>query len=437
MAAVDSTHDPSLRSWVHSANDGRTDFPIQNLPLGVFRRRSPAAPSRIGVGIGDQILDLVSCRERGLLNGLSDAELDACSADTLNALAALGPSASNAVRRRASAILALGGSGPREEVLVAMDHAELLLPIAAGDYSDFYASVFHASNVGSMFRPESPLLPNYKHVPIAYHGRASSIVVSGTSIRRPSGQTKAASAPAPSFGPTERLDYELEMAAVIGVGNEMGRPVSIDRAETHLFGLCLMNDWSARDIQAWEYQPLGPFLGKSFATTIAPWIVSAEALAPFRSGAFARPAGDPQPLPYLRSAADESSGGFDVTVEAFLRTARMRDEKVEPHRLSRGSLRNLYWTVAQMIAHHTSNGCNLRPGDVLGTGTLSGPDDQSKGCLLEILRGGSHTIQLPTGETRGFLADGDEVIFRAYCERDGFARIGFGECSGVIIRSTR
>jgi fumarylacetoacetase len=314
-----------------------------------------------------------------------------------------------------------------------MAEAELRLPLAVGDYTDFYASVHHATNVGSMFRPDNPLLPNYKWVPIGYHGRASSLVPSGTPVQRPAGQLKDPKSEAPSFGPSRSLDYEMELGFVVGSGNALGSPVPIGQAESHLFGLCLVNDWSARDIQSWEYQPLGPFLAKSFATTISPWVVTMEALEPFRVPAFRRPPGDPEPLPYLDSAAGRSRGGLDLTVEVYLTTERMRAAGNPPHKLSRASARDLYWTLAQMLTHHTSNGCSLRPGDLFATGTVSGPAKDSRGCLLELTWRGSEPLTLPSGETRKFLEDGDEVILQGYCEREGAARIGFGECRGVVI----
>ena len=300
----------------------------------------------------------------------------------------------------------------------------MLLPVAIGDYTDFYASVHHATNVGSMFRPDNPLLPNYKWLPIGYHGRSSSIVVSGTPVRRPSGQTKDDASPAPVFGPSKRLDYEMELGMFIGPGNDLGEPIAVGSALDHVFGFCLVNDWSARDVQTWEYQPLGPFLAKSFATSISPWIVTLDALEPFRTRAFERASGDPEPLPYLRDDV-----GYDINVEVWLRTKKMS----EPVRLSRGNFRDMYWTVAQLVAHHTSNGCNLRPGDLLASGTISGPEKDARGCLLELTWRGTEPIQLPTGETRRFLEDGDEVILRAYCEREGVPRIGFGECRGVVV----
>lgn len=430
---IDDTHDPRLRSWVDSANVEGTDFPIQNLPFGVFRRLDDEEPPRIGVAIGDQILDVSRCHEAGLLDGLSRELQEAVAAPMLNSLMALGRSAMAQLRPRLTKILGADRWGADPTLLVPMDQAALQLPAAIGDYTDFYASIYHATNVGRLFRPENPLLPNYKHVPIAYHGRSSSIVVSGTDIIRPSGQVKPPDAQQPFFGPSNRLDYELEIGAYVGNGNTLGQPVALDGAEAHLFGLCLLNDWSARDIQAWEYQPLGPFLAKNFATTISPWVVTLEALAPFRSPAFARPPDGPTPLPYLTSTDNDKAGGVDIRVEVFLRSAEMREEGREPLRLSRNSFRELYWTLAQMLTHHTSNGCNLRAGDLLGSGTVSGPRNDSLGCLLEITRQGNEPLMLPTGEERRFLADGDEVMFHGYCERDGYARIGLGECRGLIV----
>lgn len=426
---IDDTHDARLRTWIESANSPANDFPIQNLPFGVFRRSGTNDRPRIGVAIGDQIVDLAYCREHGQLTGLSESLQDACSASVLNPLVALGPLAGG-LRHRLTQLLRF--DAPRESgYLVAMRNADLLMPVEPRGYTDFYASIFHATNVGRLFRPDTPLLANYKHVPIAYHGRTSSIVVSGTSVRRPWGQTKGSNESSPAFRPSQRLDYEAEVAAVIGCGNALGDSIDIDKAEAHVFGLCLLNDWSARDIQAWEYQPLGPFLGKNFATSISPWIVTLDALAPFRCPPFARAATDPQPLPYL-VPTDGSNAGFGVTIDVELRSARMRDENLPAIRLSTGSLADMYWSVAQMVTHHASGGCNLLPGDLLASGTVSGARDDSRGCLLEIT-GGSRSIELPTGEQRLFLADGDEITFHGYCERPGYTRIGFGTCTGVIL----
>ena len=433
--SLDATHDPNLRSWVESANQKDTDFPIQNLPFGVFRRQGSTEPPRIGVAIGDQIVDLTRCSETGLLQELPQKLQQACTAPNLNPLMAMGSEASSALRDRLSELLRTDGSTPPPEggILIPMSEAELLLPTTIGDYTDFYASIFHATNVGKLFRPDNPLLPNYKYVPIAYHGRASSIVPSNTPVKRPQGQRKRAEEATPTFGPSQLLDYELEVGFFVGAGNELGQPVAIANAEEHIFGLCLVNDWSARDIQAWEYQPLGPFLSKSFTTTISPWVVTLEALAPFRCPAFQRAEADPLPLPYLSSPQNTSDGGFDLTVEVLLRSQQMRDEGMQPFRLSLGSFQQMYWTLAQMLTHHTSNGCNLRPGDLLASGTVSGTQEGSQGCLLEITQRGSKPIELPTGEVRAFLADGDEVILRGYCEKEGYAKVGFGECWGLVL----
>ncbi len=418
-------------SWVESANQADADFPIQNLPFGVLR---DGASSVIGVAIGDRILDLRRAEKAGLLAGLPAALIEACVAPVLNPLMSLGRNSWLALRQRLGELLRAGDErqGDAERVLLAQREAEMLLPAHIGDYTDFYASIHHATNVGKLFRPDNPLLPNYKYVPIGYHGRASSIVVSGVGVRRPCGQSKDAAAEAPVFGPSRALDYELEVGFFTGPGNQLGQAVPIAEAESHIFGLCLVNDWSARDMQSWEYQPLGPFLAKSFATTISPWIVTMEALAPFRVPAFARPEGDPDPLPYLTAAGDRERGAVDLTLEVYLASRRMRDAGVPAQLLSRGNLRNLYWTLAQLLTHHASNGCNLRPGDLMASGTVSGAQPEERGCLLELTRRGADPIALPGGESRKFLEDGDEVILRGYCERAGFARIGFGDCRGIV-----
>ena len=409
----------AARSWVESANDPQSDFPLANLPYGVFRRKGSDEAPRGGVAIGDQVLDLAAV---GLDTG-----------PNLNRLAAAGRKAWRDLRR----VLTLGLSDARQakrfsKFLVPMRKAELFLPVAIGDYSDFYAGIHHALAVGRLFRPDNPLLPNYKWLPIGYHGRASSVVVSGTPVARPRGQTKAPDAAAPAFGASQRLDYEAELGFVIGPGSRLGHPVGIRHALEHVFGVVLLNDWSARDLQAWESQPLGPFLAKSFATTVSPWIVTLEALEPFRCPAFARAEGDPQPLPHLYDARDQRQGGYAISTEMLLRSAKMRAQRMEPLRLAQCSLRDAYWTVAQMVAHQASNGCNLQPGDLLGSGTLSGTAPGSAGSLLELTQGGKARIELPTGETRTFLADGDEVIQRGRCEAEGAVPIGFGEAAGVI-----
>ena len=420
----------ALKSWVPTANDPQTDFPLQNLPYGVFRHREL---TRIGVGIGDRILDLQACAQQGLLAALPKEIAAACSSELLNSLMSLGTAAWTALRHQLTALLgeeqAASETQKRvEPLLVPMCEAVMQLPALIGDYTDFYASIYHATRVGKRFRPDNPLLPNYKYIPIGYHGRASSIVVSGQQIQRPSGQTKSQT-DEPIFQPTQALDYELEVALFVGTGNQLGQAIAISEAESHIFGLCLMNDWSARDIQSWEYQPLGPFLAKNFATTISPWIVPLDALAPYRVPAFARPAGDPAPLNYLRSPSAERDG-IDLNLEVYLQSKQMRQTGTPPMQLSKGNLRDLYWSITQLVTHHASNSCNLRPGDLLATGTVSGPEEGSEGCLLEKQNG---AIRLPGGESRRYLEDGDQVTFRAYCHRAGLPRIGFGECAGTVI----
>jgi len=434
---LDDTHRVELTSWVESANTGVTDFPIQNLPLGMFRAIGRA--TRPGVAIGDQVLDLVALRAAQFLDGENASLVDACvQAGALNPLMEAGRDALSRLRAGVSRLLraetpeGIAARHRAEELLVPMASATLLLPAQVGDYTDFYASVHHATNVGSMFRPDNPLLPNYKWVPIGYHGRASSLVASGTPVSRPWGQTREGSAATPSFGPSQRLDYELEVGAYIATGNALGERIPIDRAESHVAGLCLVNDWSARDIQTWEYQPLGPFLAKNFATTVSPWVVTLDALEPFRAPAFERAVGDPKPLPYLHDQRNERAGGFDITLEVLLSTRRMRDAGLQPVRVSRGSFTSMYWTVAQLVTHHASSGCNLRPGDLLASGTVSGATPGSRGCLLERTWRGTEPLQLPSGEERRFLEDGDEVTMRGWCERDGARRIGFGEAVGRV-----
>ncbi len=429
---LNETHNSDLRSWLDSANTPGADFPVQNLPFGVFRRQGSAEPFRVGVAIGDQILDLAACCDQGLLTG---AAAEAGRESSLNTLMGLGAAEWSALRQAISRLLRSDSAQQQqaEATLVPMSDAEMGMPAAIGDYTDFYCSIFHATNVGSMFRPDNPLMPNYKHIPIGYHGRSSSIVVSDTPVRRPHGQTKADDAEAPTFGPCKLFDYELEVGFFVGAGNDQGTAFSVDQADDNIFGFCLVNDWSARDIQKWEYQPLGPFLAKSFSTSVSPWVVTTEALAPYRIPAFERPEGDPQPLPHLDSERNRSHGGVDLDLEVFIRTPQMRQQGLEPHRLSRANFRDMYWTAAQMLAHHGSNGCNLRPGDLLASGTVSGQDKSARGCLLELTWRGSEPIDLPTGEVRRFLQDGDEVILRGACEKEGTARVGFGECRGTIL----
>ncbi len=434
MTTLNETHDSTLTSWVTSANSGVTDFPIQNLPFGSFRRQGSTEAFRGGVAIGDQILDLAAVHAAGLFDGLAADALKAAAEPTLNRFMGMGKAAWSALRLALSRALRTGSStqGELQNCLIAQSEAEYALPCTIGDYTDFYTSVHHATSVGALFRPDNPLLPNYKWVPIGYHGRASSIDVSGQTFHRPKGQTKAPDAAEPSFGPCKRLDYELEVGIFMGSGNALGEPVSIDEAEDHVFGICLFNDWSARDMQAWEYQPLGPFLAKNFASTISPWLVTMEALAPYRE-AFVRDADDPQPLPYLSSAANSAEGALDIQLECLLQTEQMRAAGQAPVRLSTSSFKHSYWTIGQMVAHHTVNGCNLQPGDLLGSGTQSGPEQAEAGSLLELSHGGKQPISLPNGETRTFLEDGDAVVMRGYCAKQGAARIGFGEVVGTVL----
>ncbi|UAA37449.1 fumarylacetoacetase [Paraneptunicella aestuarii] len=434
MSLINETHDASLTSWVSSANVENCDFPIQNLPFATFKRKGSNEALRGGVAIGDQILDLAQVAQSGLFSGEVQDALQAASETTLNKLMGLGSKANSALRLALSRALRTGSEqqATLESCLVAQADAEYGMPCTIGDYTDFYTSVYHATAVGSLFRPDNPLLPNYKWVPIGYHGRSSTIGISGQSFHRPQGQTKAPDADEPSFGPCKRLDYELEMGIFIGKGNEMGHPIKITDADDHVFGLCLFNDWSARDIQAWEYQPLGPFLAKNFASTISPWIVTTEALAPYRV-AFSRPAEDPQPMEYLSSSFNSEQGSFDVQLECLLETEKMRNAGDDAALLSKSSFKHSYWTVAQMVTHHSVNGCAMQPGDLLGSGTQSGPEHEEAGSLLELTRGGKEAISLPNGEERKFLEDGDAVIMRGYCAKDGFARIGFGEVVGTVL----
>lgn len=438
---INETHDPNLRSWVESANDPDTDFPIQNLPIGIFEsiEDDDELPG-IGMAIGDQILNLTGLADELWAENYFDEIADACALSDLDLMLTLEPEQLSELRERVSTLLRADNNSDEryiaEDFLIPMSEVRLLIPTEIGNYTDFYASIYHATNIGKMFRPDQPLMPNYKWIPIGYHGRASSIVPSGTPIRRPSGQTMPDGAIAPSFGPSKVLDFELEVGFFVGHGNEQGKPISIAEAEDHIFGLCLVNDWSARDIQRWEYQPLGPFLAKSFATTISPWIVTTEALAPFRIPAFKRDEGDPQPLPYLDSPENRERGGFDIKLEVLLSTEQMRQQNLAPHRLSASNTKDLYWTFAQMLTHHTSNGCNLNPGDLLASGTVSGATKESQGSLIELTERGAQPITLPTGEVRRFLENGDEVILRGYCEREGFRRIGFGECRGIVLAAT-
>ncbi len=435
---TDETHRESLRSWVESANESLHDFPIQNLPLGVVRPRGDEPP-RIGVAIGDRVLDLPACERAGMLDSLPPALRAAARAPDLNALFALGRGPLQALRQLLSRLLredTVEGAAARARsgaLLHLRSEVSLCMPARIGDYTDFYASVHHATNVGALFRPDQPLLPNYKWIPIGYHGRASSVVVSGTAVQRPLGQLRPDASAPPEVAPTRALDYELEVGAFIGGMQRLGTTVPLAEAESRIMGLCLVNDWSARDVQSWEYQPLGPFLAKNFATSISPWVVTLDALAPFRAPLQPRAEGDPAPLPYLDDATDRAQGGVHLSLEVTLRTARMRTEGSAPVVIGRGDLRQLYWTFGQMVAHHTMNGCDLRAGDLIASGTVSGPGPAERGCLLELTRRGADPLALPNGEQRRFLEDGDEVVFRGWCERDGFRRIGFGTCVGTVI----
>ncbi|VVO26055.1 fumarylacetoacetase [Pseudomonas fluorescens] len=424
------------RSWVASAN-GHADFPLQNLPLGVFSIKGGAP--RSGVAIGEHIFDLEAALDAGLFDGAARTAVEATRGGQLNAFFDLGRSARVALRERLLELFAEGSTlhGKIEaqgaKLLPLAVSCEMHLPAKINDYTDFYVGIEHAQNVGKLFRPDNPLLPNYKYVPIGYHGRASTIRPSGTDVRRPKGQTLPAGQAEPTFGPCARLDYELELGIWIGQGNDMGDSIAIGDAAEHIAGFCLLNDWSARDIQAWEYQPLGPFLSKSFITSISPWVVTAEALEPFRRAQPARPEGDPQPLPYLFDKRDQAGGAFDIELEVLLLTESMREQNLPAHRLTLSNTKHMYWTVAQMVAHHSVNGCQLQAGDLFGSGTLSGPENGQFGSLLEITEGGKKPIELASGEVRKFLEDGDEIILRARCSAEGVASIGFGECRGKIL----
>ena len=435
MIALNETHDPTLTSWVSAANIPDNDFPIQNLPFAVFRRKGSTEAFRGGVAIGDQVLDLAAATRMGLFQGDAQQAAGAASGDTLNALMALGQPTWHALRVALSQLLRSGASQQTSaaQCLMHVDEVEYTLPAQIGDYTDFYTSIHHATNVGKLFRPDAPLLPNYRWVPIGYHGRASSVVLSDTDIRRPHGQLMPPGAEQPILGASKRLDFELELGIFIGPGNTLGEAIPIEDAEQHVFGLCLLNDWSARDIQGWEYQPLGPFLSKSFATSISPWIVTLEALAPYRLP-FTRAASEPQPLPYLDSEHNRASGVLDIMLDVAIQTPSMQQSKHAPHVICRSNYRHAYWTVAQLVAHHTVNGCNLNAGDLLGSGTLSGPETDQLAAMLEITQGGKVPLVLPNGEQRTFLEDGDQVTLRGWCDAPHATRIGFGECAGLIIR---
>jgi fumarylacetoacetase len=429
---LDATHDPQARSWLLSANQNGCAFPLQNLPFGVFRRAGSRETFRGGVAIGDQIIDLRALAAARLFTGEAAEGVRAGSLPELNALMQLGPGVWSALRRALFDAMAQGSAheSALKACLMPQSAAEFSLPAQIGDYTDFYISIHHATAIGRLFRPDNPLLPNYKWIPIGYHGRSSSVAVSGQKFPRPQGQRSSGGA-APTVGPSSRLDYELEMGIFIGAGNAPGEPIPLPDAENHIFGLCLLNDWSARDLQGWEYQPLGPFLAKNFATTISPWVVTLQALAPFRAP-FTRPETDPQPLPYLESQRNREAGAIDIQLEAFIQTASMRGRGAPPQRVSQTSFRHAYWTIAQLVAHHTVNGCNLRAGDLFGSGTQSGPTPAEAGSLVELSKGGTQALSIGD-ERRTFLEDGDRVIFRGWCERPGSVSLGFGEVCGEVL----
>ena len=441
ISAIDETHDPKRQSWVASAN-GHSDFPLQNLPLGVFSppgNNVPDARARGGIAIGDKIFDIKAALAAGLFSGEAETAARAASGGTLNPLLELGSGHRRALRHRVFDLLATDGNNASKardlapSILHDANACALHLPAKSASFTDFFAGIHHATNGGRRRNPNDPLGPNYKYVPVAYHSRASSLQPSGAPIRRPSGQRKLPEENAPTFGPCRKLDYELEVAIWVGPGNKQGEPIAIAEAADHIVGLGFVNDWSARYIQQWESAPLGPFLGKSFGSTVSPWIVTAEALAPFRVAQPKRPDGDPRPLPYLWDDVDQQAGAFDIALEALLLTPTMREKGTPPHRMSASNTLDLYWTVAQFVAHHTCNGCNLEAGDLFGTGTISGPTPEGWGSLSELSRDGQQANTLSSGETRTFLEDGDEVIFRARASRPGYVSIGFGECRGRVV----
>jgi fumarylacetoacetase len=436
---LDATHHPDRQSWVTSANALESEFPIQNLPFGVFRRLGSAESPRVGVAIGECVFDIAVAARLAPQRFTGEAvgtAVAACAHDALNALMALGREPARKLRAAIADALDASDADAEGELaaaLVPMTDVKLLLPAHIGDYTDFYASVYHATNVGSMFRPDNALLPNYKYVPIGYHGRASSMVPTDTPVQRPVGQRKGPNDLEPTVGPSRSLDYECEVGVFIGRGNTLGDTIPLTDAEQHMFGLCLVNDWSARDVQAWEYQPLGPFLAKNFATTLSPWVVTMDALEPFRAPAFSRPDGDPAPLPYLSTPENEARGGVNITLEVRLQSSAMRARGEPPEPVSRTSFTHMYWTLAQLVTHHAMGGCNLRAGDLLASGTVSGPTKGERGCMLELTWRGAEPLTLPGGETRAFLEDGDVVELAAWCEAPGARRIGFGTARGVVL----
>jgi len=433
MTLLNETHDITLSSWVTSAND-KSDFPIQNLPFATFSTKGSQEKTRGAVAIGDYVLDMAAVAQLDMLTGLAQQAAEAAAQPTLNGLMALGKEANSALRLALSKALRIGASEEEKlaSCLILQTDIEYSMPCQIGDYTDFYTSIHHATAVGSLFRPDNPLLPNYKWVPIGYHGRASTIDISGQEFPRPYGQLKAPDAEVPVLAACKRLDYEVEMGIFIGQSTKLGERINIEKAEDHIFGLCLFNDWSARDIQAWEYQPLGPFLAKNFASTISPWIVTTEALAPYRIN-FSRPENDPQPLPYLSSENNSQLGGLDINLECFIQTQKMRNANEQADKISDSNFKYSYWTIAQLVTHHSVNGCAMNAGDLLGSGTQSGPEHEQAGSMLELSRGGKEAFTLSNGEKRTFLEDGDTVIMRGYCQKEGAARIGFGEVLGTVL----
>jgi fumarylacetoacetase len=432
---LNQTHDPAARSWVESANAPASDFPIQNLPFSVLRRRNSAEAFRGAVAIGDQVIDIAAWASRAGLHGIAGEAARVCAQPVLNTFFSMGPSAWRALRHALFA--ALHERAPSDDraaieaCLVPLAEVEYSLPAQIGDYTDFYTSIHHATNISKLLGL-SGVGANFKSIPIAYHGRVSSIGPSGQRFRRPAGQIMLPGEETPIFSPSRKLDYELELGIYIGQGNAAGEPIDLDQADSHVFGLCLLNDWSARDIQAWEMQPLGPFLAKNFATTISPWIVTMEALAPFRLP-LSRPDTDGKPLPYLDSDRNSTTGAIDIQLEVWIESARHRADHLPASQLSLTSFKHQYWSVAQMVAHHAVGGCNLRPGDLLGSGTISGPEKSEAGALMELARNTSEPVTLSTGEKRSYVEDGDAIILRGYCEKPGFARIGFGESRGEVL----
>ena len=437
MRSLDETHACDRKSWVQTANRDGCEFPIQNLPFGIFSRNG--GPTRFGIAIGDFILDVAAAADAGLISGAALAATDLAGIPSLNSILALDPQVLTALRRQVADLL--DENGPKKQralanqqsLLAEQSHCELHLPAQIGDYTDFFAGIHHARTAGANFRPDNPLPLNYKWIPVAYHARASSVVVSGTAVHRPFGQVGSHGGKPPRYAPSGRLDFELELGFYIGRGNPMGSTISIANASDHIAGYCLLNDWSARDIQRWESVPLGPFLAKSFVTTVSPWVVTSDALRPFRCSVMKRDSDEPSPLPYLFDSVDQETGGLEIELSVLLQTQQMRRDNMPAVALTNSNAKYLYWTPAQMVAHHASGGCNLRSGDLIGSGTISGPAESQRGSLLELTAGGKKTIELPNGEVRGFLEDGDEIIFSATCRRDGFASIGFGICVGRIL----